>query len=313
MAFEFFSHGGVQYPLPASTANSLLQDADPSLFAMLAHVADALEYYVGPRLLAQAALEGINFPSAVVQRLHVEPSPVLADQMKFPTLAMYRKRDVFTRKTVLNDTDASEWEVAFVLPPMSPRNRQQLEPVLRSVSVVIKHAVASKQLAGIAKARFIDSRYGGYENIQQIPEYYRAVFGTIEVTEQTTPDTRNSEEFDGVDGTIDQTEIDGTTGANVVQVSTNSAPTIASITPDTGTKAGGTSVAIVGTGFDATRPPTVTIGGAPASNVVALSSTLITCLTPPHAAYPTFAADVVVTNPDGQSAELETAFTFTTP
>lgn len=313
MAFEFFSHGGVQYPLPASTANSLLQDADPSLFALLAHVADAIEYYVGPRLIAQAALEGLNFQAAVAQRLHVEPAPVLADQMKFPTLAIYRKRDVFSRKTVLNDTDASEWEVAYVMPPMGPRERQQLEPVLRSISVVIKHAVASKQLAGIAKARFIDSRYGGYENIQQIPQYYRAVFGTIEVTEQTTPDTRNSEEFDGVDGTIEQTELDGTKGANVVQVSTSSAPTIASITPDIGTKVGGTSVSIAGMGFVSTRPPTVQIGNAHASSVVVLSPTLLTCLTPPHAAYPTFVADVVVTNPDGQSAELEASFTFTSP
>ncbi len=82
-------------------------------------------------------------------------------------------------------------------------------------------------------------------------------------------------------------------------------PTVTAITPNSEAGNGGTSVTITGTGFSAGA--TVQLGGAAASNVVAASSTAITATTPAHSAG---TVDVVVTNPDGQSATLPGGYTY---
>ncbi len=87
----------------------------------------------------------------------------------------------------------------------------------------------------------------------------------------------------------------------------NPAPTVTSITPNTGSSAGGTSVTIAGTGFVAGA--TVSLGGTAATAVNVGSSTSITATTPAHAAG---AVNVVVTNPDTQSGTLTNGYTYTT-
>lgn len=62
---------------------------------------------------------------------------------------------------------------------------------------------------------------------------------------------------------------------------------------------------ITGTNFQ--PGATVTFGGQPAANVVWVSSTMITCSPPAHAAG---AVDVVVRNPDGTSATGVNAYTY---
>ncbi len=108
-----------------------------------------------------------------------------------------------------------------------------------------------------------------------------------------------------------------TSGTYVMQMATfrassqgtgNPAPTVSSISPTSGTTAGGTAVTINGTGFLAGA--TVTIGGMAATGVTVASGTSITATTPVHSAG---AADVVVKNTDGQSATLSGGFTYTTP
>jgi hypothetical protein len=87
----------------------------------------------------------------------------------------------------------------------------------------------------------------------------------------------------------------------------NPAPTVTSITPNTGTSAGGTSVTIAGTGFVAGA--TVSLGGTAATAVNVVSSTSITATTTAHAAG---AVNVVVTNTDTQSGTLTNGYTYTT-
>ncbi len=85
-------------------------------------------------------------------------------------------------------------------------------------------------------------------------------------------------------------------------------PTLSGVTPAIGATSGGLGVTITGTGF--TAGATVSIGGAAATSVAVASATSITASTPPHAAG---SADVVVTNPDGQSGRLAGAFNYETP
>ena len=81
------------------------------------------------------------------------------------------------------------------------------------------------------------------------------------------------------------------------------APVIASVSPATGTSAGGTSVTLTGSGF--VTGATVTFGGTAATSVSVVSATSITAVTPAHAAG---SVAVIVTNANGQSGTLNGGF-----
>jgi plastocyanin len=97
-------------------------------------------------------------------------------------------------------------------------------------------------------------------------------------------------------------------GSLRVNAVTNPAPTIASITPASGSTAGGTVTTISGTGF--LTGVTVKFGGVAATNVTLTSSTSLNATTPAHAAG---AVDVLVTNTDAKAATLTQGFTYTAP
>jgi hypothetical protein len=84
-------------------------------------------------------------------------------------------------------------------------------------------------------------------------------------------------------------------------------PTVSAIAPATGTTLGGTEVTISGTNF--ALGASVTVGGAPATNVAVQNPTSLTARTPQHAAG---TADVRVTV-GAQSAMLPGAFTYVPP
>jgi hypothetical protein len=81
---------------------------------------------------------------------------------------------------------------------------------------------------------------------------------------------------------------------------------VTSVTPNTGTAAGGTSVQIIGTGFVAGA--TVTFNSVAGTGVSFANSTTLNAVTPAGAAG---AVTVVVTNPGGQAAGLPNGFTYT--
>ena len=106
----------------------------------------------------------------------------------------------------------------------------------------------------------------------------------------------------------------GSSGAWVMQVATFRAsggsaqppPVPTSISPTSGTTAGGTPVTITGTGF--LPGATVSFGGTSATGVSVANSTTITATTPAHAAG---AVNVVVTNTDNQNGTLNNGYTYT--
>ncbi len=106
------------------------------------------------------------------------------------------------------------------------------------------------------------------------------------------------------------TNTDAQTGtlSNGYTYASNPAPTVTSITPTSGTTAGGTSVTITGTGF--LTGATVSLGGTAATGVTVVSATSITAKTAAHAAG---AVNVVVTNTDAQAGTLTNGYTYTNP
>jgi hypothetical protein len=85
-------------------------------------------------------------------------------------------------------------------------------------------------------------------------------------------------------------------------------PTVTSITPNSGSTAGGTGVTITGSNFVAGA--TVALGGVAATGVTVVNATTITATTSAHAAG---AVNVVVTNPNLQSGSLTKGFLYVTP
>jgi hypothetical protein len=84
-------------------------------------------------------------------------------------------------------------------------------------------------------------------------------------------------------------------------------PTVSSVSPSSGTTAGGTAVTITGTNFAAGA--TVAFGSNAATNVVVVSGTQITATTPAHAA----GAVTVTVTVNGQAGNLANGFTYTGP
>jgi hypothetical protein len=89
------------------------------------------------------------------------------------------------------------------------------------------------------------------------------------------------------------------------------APTVSSVSPNTGPTTGDTPVTITGANFQ--TGATVTFGALAATNVVVVSSTSITARTPLGPTTSQLAVDVSVTNPDATKGTATGAFTYTVP
>jgi hypothetical protein len=82
---------------------------------------------------------------------------------------------------------------------------------------------------------------------------------------------------------------------------------VTAISPSSAAAAGGTTITL--TGYQFQGAPTVTLGGAPCTNVTVVDNATITATTPAQSAGAP--VDVVVTNPSGDADTLAAAFTFT--
>jgi hypothetical protein len=85
-------------------------------------------------------------------------------------------------------------------------------------------------------------------------------------------------------------------------------PVVTTVSPTSGSTAGGTAITITGTSFQ--NGATVTVGGTAATSVVFVNSTKITAVAPAHAAG---SVAVVVTNPTTQTGTLNPGFFYVTP
>lgn len=85
----------------------------------------------------------------------------------------------------------------------------------------------------------------------------------------------------------------------------SSGPSLSSVSPNTGPVTGGTSVTLVGSGFQSGA--SVSFGGIAATSVKLISSTEIQAVSPVS---PAGTVTIVVTNSDALGGTLESAFTY---
>lgn len=228
-----FKHGGVVYPLTAVTANSLLKDADPAIFYVLEFYASVLTTYIGARLAAEATLAGLTIASPVGYQLPTDPAAYLTEeQTKFPLLAVYRVRETLRDRTITWRQDVAEWKVAYVLPPLTPGQRERLSPILRAVGRVLDNRTElGFDTAYASGAKILASSYANLESIEVKNATYAdwdaggdlvfpSVLLTLEVKERGAPVTGAYEALVDVDTNIDNTAASETTVSNAVQIRT---------------------------------------------------------------------------------------------
>lgn len=331
-----FYYGGVTFPLTSSTANSLLRDADPAVYYALEYFAQVITTHIGPRLLAEATVAGAtDITSAVAESMPIDPAQFLTEEhFRFPLLALNRESTTFKYLTKRRQA-IHKLKLSYVLPPLKPGQAERLLPTLHAVGLLIDQKatdgkdasytptaptgtagefVWSGTRAAVARVEVKDATIGAYQISNDL--FFPALVMTLEMWELADADTTGYDDYQGADVDVRlRQDADGTILdlPEVVETNTYQAPTVASVSPDNGTTAGGTAVTITGTLFRTGTRPVVLFDGAAADAVTVVNATTITCLTPPHAAYPSFVADVMVIAADGQTATLEDAFTFNQP
>lgn len=209
-----FQHGGVVYPLSASTAASALHDADPALYYTLAYFASVLQSYMGARLAAEAALSAVGLtsgPNALTQAvqyvLPYEPKIVSQEQQvgKWPLLCVWRESGKYKWGTVARMFTQATWRIAYMLPPMTGAQLEHLQPLLNSVPKILLNRIEQRfdpafangqsfmKLAGLCEVDMLEDAWGSY----QFPQgniVFPAWLGKLFVVER---DENNPIGFDG--------------------------------------------------------------------------------------------------------------------
>lgn len=331
---QSFYYGGVDFPLTASADNSLLRDADPAVYYALEFFAQMITTHLGDRLLAEAAACGAtDITAAVAESMPIDPAQFLTEEhFKFPLLSLYRESTSYKYLTTKRRVAIHKLKLAYVLPPVRAGQAERLLPILHAVGLLIDQKatqgadpaytptsptgtagefVWSTPRTAVAKVEVKDSATGAYQISNDL--FFPSVLMSIEMWELADVGGADYLDFEGADLDINAVqESDGTT-VDVVDAATHQALTVSSVSPSSGSASGGTSVTITGTRFRVGTRPVVLFDGAAADAVTVVNDTTITCVTPPHAAYPSFAADVLVIAADGQMAALDAAFTFNQP
>lgn len=326
-----FHYGGVSFPLTADTTRSLLRDADPVVYYTLEFLAQMITTHLGARILAEAAAVGATqFTSAVAETLPIDPEQFITEEhVRFPLLTLHREGTVYKRVETPKRTAVQRLKLAYVLPPLKPSEAERLLPILHAVGLLIDAKVEqgcdpaytpslptgtpgefvwTGTRASVTNAEVKESSVGAFQISSDL--FFPAIVFTLEMWERSDNAPEAYPDFEGADGDLNlREETDGTV-VDIIEFETNGAPNVLSVSPTSGSANGGTLVTVTGSGFKVGTRPLVLFDGAAADGVEVVSETTITCFTPPHAAYPSFVADVMVLATDGQSSVLEDAFTF---
>lgn len=180
--YASFRIGAFDSPLVASTAHSLLQDADPALYGVIRYYQAVLSIHLGARFDLEVARAGLPALVGKVSTLAIpyDPVPYLTQaQIAPPFLAVYVTSEVPRERTRNWYTSDEQWKLLWVLPPLNAAQHLQLSPMLRAVGKVVLDrteqghdpAYASDDLvfqtAGVAEIKIERISYGGIQKVAQ--------------------------------------------------------------------------------------------------------------------------------------------------
>lgn len=222
---DAWKYGGVAFPLPTSTANSLLQDADPALFLGLDYLSYVIKTYAGPRLLTQAAVCGAPIANAVELQLPYDPGPYLMlEGFKFPALFISRRNGINNYRTLTRSHETTQWALTYVLPALTPSQAQHMLPILHAIELLV--AIRAEhgwdpaytppsgvlggevwKQAGLESISVDGCTYGGFEGMGNL--WLPAITISLSVKERDNPLIATA--MQGTDATVSLSSSDGTT------------------------------------------------------------------------------------------------------
>jgi hypothetical protein len=245
-------------------------------------------------------------------------------------LAAWRKSTDSKRITSGYAQDDTKFSVAYIFPPLTAAQCERLIPFLHAIAVTLRNRTDqawdpsytppggtgplpgpfSSAFSYIKEIGFQDRNsfeFGVMPGVGNLSFPMMLGHGYIIERDNDVPDSFSGrQKFAGVDIEADLVASDLTTVPNLIDASTQQAPTITGLSVATGPIAGGTSVTLTGTLFKAA--PTVLFGNTSATSIVWNSATSITCSTPAVSGPGTLS--VIVVNQDSQVATLPAAFAF---
>lgn len=334
MDYASFKHGGAAYPLPLSSPNTSLRDCDPTVAYMLEYFAGVLDIHLGARLASEAAAAGCAdiFSATVAQKMPFNPEPFLTDSgTKFPLLGIARQKTTF-RYIGYRRVAIDVMQVTYAFAPVTPAQAEAIVPFLHAAVAIIDNRteqgfdpaftpdggnagdiVWSAPFAGLCSVDITSVEYGGFAPTAD--SWFPAIVMTVTVEEREEAKVDEFKKLAGGDVAVTTAEADGTEQLDIADIAAAGlAPKLFSISPTTGTKAGGTVITVTCTGAVVGRRYRVLFDGVDASSVIPTSTTTIQCMAPQFDAYPTRQVDVQIIDQDGAiSNDLPTAYTFTTP
>lgn len=240
MALEdgYFKVGGINSPLTASTANSLLQDADPVIYYMLQYFAGVINLHMGARWNAEVAAAGRSDLNnlTVGHKLPYDPIPYLQEnQYKLPLLAAFRKNEVYAELTYSWYNITSTLNILWIMPPLSAGQMERLAPFRSHVARTLMDRTEQGldtnynsgqnvwAASGLSKIRAVNCSFGNIPT--DTNQFYPTILMEFELTERRMPATEpgnNFENFTGWDGYVVAASdgyVSGTSGDFEVDVS----------------------------------------------------------------------------------------------
>jgi len=200
LEYSAFGQGATVFPISSSTTNTFLKDADPSVYWCLEFFEHVINRYVGLRIVAEAEACGAPLDYAVAYALPDSPQAYLTEeQARFPLLAIERVRDSNEYHSTSFRHSQNEWKLHYVLPPLSPGQRERLKPALRVVARTIDAKIEAgcdsqwngnarvfgPDYANLEKILCTDVTYGDWEAGGGLT--FPAVTMSLAVTERETP------------------------------------------------------------------------------------------------------------------------------
>jgi hypothetical protein len=322
-----WTHGAVRFPLPTGTGNTLLQDADPTVFYLLDFFTWCFRQYLGARLLeAAAGAELAGITDAVLGQGSFDPYPHLQEtQMPFPMLAVYRTTSDFVDRTVSKRQDTSTLILAYVLPPMAGSQLEQVGPILHAAKGLVNRKCVERQddaytppgaakgdsvatLASLVDLDCVKADFGAWQAPKDL--YFPAIVCTLSAIEASAEDLSGLLPFEGANVGIDLRTAQGDT-PDLGSVNIDMPLRVTAVSPTSGPRAGATSVTLT---TQNAKPGTKVYFGDALADVwgMAGDGTSISVRAPAMAAHlpNNYPASVTIVGPDTQADRLPAAYTY---
>lgn len=150
--------GNLRTPLTITSGQTLLQDADPSLYNLIGFFEAVIRIHLGARF--NQAVQAAGLPEldgyVVASTVPYDPAYYLTEaQFPFPILACYRLDSKVIERTRHYSQKISTWGFDYVLPPLSAGQAEQLLPILAAVESVLLDRID----------RGFDPSYNGGEHV----------------------------------------------------------------------------------------------------------------------------------------------------